>query len=487
MSRRLAGALVFGTSATVLVVEIVAGRLLAPYFGVSLDTFTAIIGVVLAGIAAGSWWGGRVADRVDPHGLLVPQLLVGGIATLAVVPIVRALGPALAPAGIPGLILLTSAAALLPAAALSAITPTVVKIVLADLDRTGRVVGRLSALGTLGALAGTFGAGYALIGNLPTSVIMTGAGLVPVAAGAGLWATGPRTPRAPTVAGALVAAVVLAVPAVALAGPCEVETRFTCATIVIPPDDPSARVLILDSFTNSHVQLDDPTVLAFSYTRMFAAVTAAGLPPGPLDAVHIGGGGYTMPRWLEATRPGSASTVLELDPALETLARSRLGLEPSEGITTITGDARTSLRSVPAGSVDLVLGDAFSGLTVPWHLTTVEFVTDIVAILRPGGIYQVNVIDRGELGFLRAQAATLAVVFPEVAIVTLPERLETGGNFVVVGSEAPLDAGTVQAAAAVLGLDVAVIQGDRLEALIDGARPLIDDFAPVDQLLGAVG
>jgi spermidine synthase len=487
MSRRRAGALVFGTSATVLVVEIVAGRLLAPYFGVSLDTFTAIIGVVLAGIAAGSWWGGRIADRVDPHRLLVPQLLVGGIATLAVVPIVRALGPSLAPAGIPGLVLLTAAASLLPAAALSAVTPTVVKIVLADLDRTGRVVGRLSALGTLGALAGTFGAGYVLIGNLPTSLIMTAAGLAPVAAGVGLWAAGPRTPRAPTVAGALMAAGLLAVPAVALAGPCDVETRFTCATIVIPPDDPSARVLILDSYTNSHVDLDDPTTLAFSYTRMFAAVTDAALPAGPLDAVHVGGGGYTMPRWLEATRPGSTSTVLELDPALETLARDRLGLEPSPGITTVTGDARTSLGSIPAGSVDLVLGDAFSGLTVPWHLTTVEFVTDIAAVLRPGGVYQVNVIDRGELGFLRAQAATIAAVFPEVAIVTLPERLETGGNFVVVGSEAPLDAGAVRAAAAGLGLEVAVVQGDRLEALIGGARPLVDDFAPVDQLLGAVG
>jgi spermidine synthase len=134
-----------------------------------------------------------------------------------------------------------------------------------------------------------------------------------------------------------------------------------------------------------------------------------------------------------------------------------------------------------------VLGDAFSGLTVPWHLTTVEFVTDIAAVLRPGGVYQVNVIDRGELGFLRAQAATIAAVFPEVAIVTLPERLETGGNFVVVGSEAPLDAGAVRAAAAGLGLEVAVVQGDRLEALIGGARPLVDDFAPVDQLLGAVG
>lgn len=487
MSRRLAGALVFGTSAAILVVEIVAGRLLAPYFGVSLDTFTAIIGVVLAGIAAGSWWGGRVADRVDPHRLLAPELLVGGVATLAVVPIVRLLGPELAFSGIPGLMLLTFVAAFLPAASLSAVTPTIVKIVLADLDRTGRVVGRLSALGTLGALAGTFGAGYVLIGNLPTSVIMTGIGAAVTLTGVVMWWQGPRILRAPVVAGAVIGAVILAVPSVALAGPCELETRFSCASVDVDSDNSSGRILLLDSFTNSYVDLDDPTELAFTYTRFFASVIDSTLPAGPLDAVHVGGGGYTMPRWLEATRPGSTSIVLELDPALEDLAEERLGLEPSPGITTVTGDAGTSLRALPADSADVVIGDAFTGLTVPWHLTTVEFLTEVDDVLRPGGLYQVNVIDRGQLAFLRAQAASIAEVFPEVAVITLPERLESGGNFVVVGSPSPVNASAIREDAASRGLDVIVLQGAELDALIDGARPLVDDFAPVDQLLGRVG
>ena len=65
----VAAALVFFCAACVLVLEILAVRLLAPYVGISLETYTSIIGTVLAGIAAGSWLGGRAADRVDPRRL----------------------------------------------------------------------------------------------------------------------------------------------------------------------------------------------------------------------------------------------------------------------------------------------------------------------------------------------------------------------------------------------------------------------------------
>ena len=71
--------LVFGSSAAVLVLEILAGRLMAPYVGVSLETFTGIIGVILAGIAAGTVVGGRLADRFDAARLLGPAFVAGGV------------------------------------------------------------------------------------------------------------------------------------------------------------------------------------------------------------------------------------------------------------------------------------------------------------------------------------------------------------------------------------------------------------------------
>ena len=89
MPRFVAGALVFTTSAAVLILEILAGRLVAPYVGDSLETYSGVIGTVLAGIALGTWVGGWAADRVDPRRLIGPLLVGGGALAIASVPIVR--------------------------------------------------------------------------------------------------------------------------------------------------------------------------------------------------------------------------------------------------------------------------------------------------------------------------------------------------------------------------------------------------------------
>src|SRR5688572_15571263 len=156
MSPPAAGALVFFTSAAVLVLEILAGRLLAPYVGVTLETYTGIIGVVLAGISLGTWYGGRLADRVDPRRTLGPLLMFGGAAALFTLPAIRIFGSVLQGAGPVAVVLLSLVGFFVPAAILSAVSPTVVKLQLHDLGETGSVVGRLSALGTAGAIVGTF-------------------------------------------------------------------------------------------------------------------------------------------------------------------------------------------------------------------------------------------------------------------------------------------------------------------------------------------
>ena len=88
----LAALLVFVSSGAVLVLETLAGRLLAPYVGVTLESFTGIIGTILAGIAFGSWWGGRLADRHPPKALLGPTMVLGGALSLLSIPVVDFLG-----------------------------------------------------------------------------------------------------------------------------------------------------------------------------------------------------------------------------------------------------------------------------------------------------------------------------------------------------------------------------------------------------------
>ncbi len=178
-------ALVTGTSAAVLVLEILAGRVLAPYVGVNLETYTAIIGTILAGIALGARLGGAAADRHDPRRLIPLLLVVGGALAMSSIPIVRVLGGSTGAGGRGAPSVLLAAAAFLPSAAvLSAVPPAVIKLQLRDLDETGHVVGRLSAWSTGGAIAGTFIAGFVLVAYAAVSTLIVSVGVALVAAGA---------------------------------------------------------------------------------------------------------------------------------------------------------------------------------------------------------------------------------------------------------------------------------------------------------------
>ncbi|NND85039.1 MAG: fused MFS/spermidine synthase [Acidimicrobiia bacterium] len=481
MSSRIAGALVFFTSAVVLVLEILAGRLLAPYAGVTLETFTAIIGVVLAGIAFGTWFGGRYADLVaSPATLVGPVLVLGGALAASTVPLARVLGPSLGTAGITGLIALTAIAILPATAILSATPPIIVKVILEDLGTTGATVGRISALGTAGALVGTFTSGFVLVATLPTSVTILTVALVTAAVGLWLWAR-HRPQRNVLGVVAVIGLAAGSVLTASVSSPCDVETAYFCASEVPVADNPNASILLLDTLTHAYVNKTDPTDLRFSSIRMFASAIEA-MTDGPIDVLHVGGGGFSLPNWVSATRPASTNVVLELDGALVEFVEERF--EPAPVEETIVGDARVSVTQV-GNDFDVVVGDAFGGLAVPWHLTTAEFLAEVSGVLGDEGFYIMNLIDHGDLAFLRAELATAATVFPHVALATLPERLEVGGNFMLVAAKRPIPGDDIIGAAAALDLGIVVLTGDALDAFVDGAQILTDDFAPVDQLLEA--
>lgn len=481
--------LVFVASAAVLVLEILAGRLLAPYVGVTLETFTGIIGTILAGISLGAWWGGKLADRLDPRSLLGPQLVAGGATGFLAIPLVDFFGSGLQGAGPGVIVFLSFVGFFVPATILSMVTPTVVKLQLDRLEETGRVVGRMSAIGTAGALFGTFATGFLLVAALPTRPIIRIVAGALVVLGLVLWGW-LRSLRTVSV-GVIVAVLAAGTLSFAASDPCERESAYFCAFIVEDPDRDSGRVLWLDTLRHSYVDLDDPTHLEFTYAQTLSDVVDTAWPEGaPLDAVHVGGGGFTMPRYLRATRPGTESLVLELDPELVAIGQEELGLELRDDIEVRTGDARLTLAAVPEDSQDLVIGDAFGGVSVPWHLTTREFVTMIHDRLRPDGVYALNLIDFGPRDFARAEVATIADVFTHVAVFAPPARLEPreagrGGNFVVVASDAPIDVDAILASNAARGDDEAAVStaDGTLEEFVGDAPVLTDDFAPVDQIL----
>ncbi|MGY1824956.1 MULTISPECIES: fused MFS/spermidine synthase [unclassified Blastococcus] len=487
----VAAALTFLSSGAVLVLEIVGLRLIAPYVGVTVQTSTAVIGFALAAIAVGAWLGGATADRTDPRRLLAPLLVAGGALIVAVLPLVRFTGSLLSGADAGGVLLLAAVAVVVPAALLSAVPPMVVKLQLASLDETGAVVGRLSGIGTLGGIAATFATGFVLVALLPSSVILVATGAVTVLTGLAVGVVlrrggGPRT----VPAGLLVLTVVGGGLAALAPTPCEEETAYHCARVVADPERPSGRVLMLDTLRHSYVDLADPTHLEFAYVRAIAAVADAAFPPGePVSALHVGGGGLTLPRYLAEVRPGTESLVVEVDPEVVDMDREQLGLETSEQLQVRVADGRVGLAEEPVGERDLVVGDAFGGLSVPWQLTTREALELVDRALADDGVYAVNLIDHPPLSFVRAELATMREVFGHVALLARAPVLagEDGGNVIAVASQQPLPVEEIAAALSDRELVWQVAEGEELTRFIGDAPLLTDDFAPVDQLLTPYG
>jgi spermidine synthase len=475
--------IVFVSSACTLVLELVAGRLLAPYVGVSLYTWTSIIGVVLAGITVGNYLGGVLADRRPERTTLGALLLASGAASVAVLVLVGVLAP-LAGSGWPLVvrILVLAAIFFLPSAILGMVAPVVVRLSLDDLSRAGHTVGKIYACSALGSIVGTFATGYWLIATFGTRAIILGVGLVLALMAVAFGGFG-RPARRPLGVAVVAAGAALLLQATGLlTGPCNVaESSYYCIQVRDGEYQGHAvRQLILDHLIHSHSDLADPTYIAYDYERTYATVTAGIARRQPaLRALFIGGGGYTFPRYLETRYPAATIEVAEIDPAVTAAAYQYMGLPADSRVITHSRDARLVLDDLIAvgQQYDVIFGDAFNDLSIPYHLTTREFAAKLARLTAPGGVYLANIIDdpaRGE--FMRAYAQTLATAFPHIAVVSTSASHDLRGlsTYVVAASAAPLDAA-----------EIAIFPPDLVADWLAAGRPLVlsDDYAPVDNLM----
>ncbi|HEX5511517.1 MAG TPA: fused MFS/spermidine synthase [Actinomycetales bacterium] len=265
-----------------------------------------------------------------------------------------------------------------------------------------------------------------------------------------------------------------------VAGTYEVDTGVV--ELVQEPSDPGLWTLWLNGVPSSPIHLGEPTILDFEYLRWMAAVLDV-LPTGPIDAVHLGGAACALPRYVEATRPGSAQVVMELDGELARLVREWFDLPRSPRLRIQVGDARSRLMTRRDGSADVVVRDAFSGATTPRHLTTVQFVEDVRRVLRDEGVYLANVADRSPLPLLRAEVTALRQVFRHTAVVAETSMLKGRryANAVLLGSRSPLPLRELTRRLAREPVTTRVVSGEALVALAAGAK------APEDPPFGRDG
>jgi spermidine synthase len=247
---------------------------------------------------------------------------------------------------------------------------------------------------------------------------------------------------------------------------------------VLPSEFTSGFELVVDGTPQSHVDLDDPTHLHFEYIVRMGAVIDQ-LPDGPLTAVHLGAGALTIPRYIEATRPGSRQQVIELEAPLAALVREHLPLPRGASIRVRIADARAGVQKLPGalvGACDLLVSDVYSGAQTPAHLTSVEFYRELSALLAPAGVLLVNVADGPGLAFARRQVATIAHVLPEVALLADTQVLKGRrfGNLVIAASASSLPTDWLPRMLAAGPLPAKIAQDAEVAAFAQGARIVTD-------------
>jgi len=488
--------LAFISSACTLVIELIAGRIMAPYIGVSLYTWTTIIGIVLAGMSGGNFFGGFVADRYASRHTLGLIFVAGSVATLSILVITHALeGVTFGLSFLPRIVVSIAAIFFVPSFVLGMVSPFVVKLALADLQRSGHTVGTIYAASTVGSIVGTFLTGFLLISWLGTRTIVWLVAAFLLATGLLIGAL-PLARRNKAIAAVIAVAGMFAL-RVEMRGryeaPCDVESNYFCIKVIdFAGDGHTARMLMLDRLIHSYVVLEDPTALDYGYEHAYANLTQAYASSHPrLDTLFIGGGGYSFPRYVEAIYPPSTIDVIEIDPAVTAIAHQRLGLSPTSRIRSFNEDARLFLTEwTDPKQYDIVYGDAFNDLSIPYHLTTVEFDRIVARRLKPDGIYLTNIIDKFDGGeFLKAAVNSLRAVFPHVYVFGRGEAFLPfdRNTYVIMASRLELDGDRFDAITAQDDPSTRTtrLAEERLKQYVASGRSLTltDDFVPVDQLL----
>ncbi|MCC1494771.1 fused MFS/spermidine synthase [Cognatishimia sp. F0-27] len=479
-------------SAGGLVVEIVAGRMIAPYVGMSLYTWTAIIAVVLTGFSVGHWWGGRLAARDSAQALqttgwiMAMAALVTALASLVLrwvaTPVLLSVSdPLLA------IWVLTTLAFFLPSLFAGVPSPVLAVVAMRGSAQSERVLGAMFAAGAVGAILGTLLAGFVFIswvGSVGTLLIM--ALVYAVSAALCFFLSGLAGKARWAAAAALV--LPIAAGGWALSGPrvCDTESSYYCIRTIALADAPHpVNLMVLDHLAHGISAEATPRIMHTDHTAMLDALPRMRMGRDDFSSFHIGGGSYSVPRaW--ADRGASDIVVSEVDPDVTAAAVRDFWFDPTSAAV-LHRDARAVLRE-STRAFDVIVGDAFTDIAVPAHLVTVEFFALVAARLEPGGLFAMNAIDHVDrMEALAALVVTLQEVFPHVEVWTeaIPPQPGERRVFVLLAGDAQSPVSQIETRTpdpkrfAVLDPAYIAQVVSRLNA-----RPLTDDFAPIDRLVG---
>jgi len=509
------GAVIFFSSACVMILELAAGRMAARQYGASLYAWTSVIGVTLAGLTLGNYLGGRLADSFSAR-KTIGWLLASCSAACAAAIVLNNLMDKFSflwRLGLAAQVLAHIAIMFfIPSVLIGAINPAAIKAALEKSRHSGGTVGRMYALGAAGSILGTFLAGFWLIAAVGTiNTIWLAAAFLLLGAILYLPKSVPMFTLAASVTFLIVAGTLPSGWAQRLGYAIslrqahspdmlyETESKYSYIAVRQISKQPDERQFIQDNLKNqSRIVMGNIRDLRFFYTQVYAAVThRIADKKDKLSILSIGGGGYVFPRYILEFWPGSHIDVGEIDPAVTETAKRAFGLDANTPINTINLDGRncvdTLLEQNRLGKqirqYDIVYMDAFNDLSVPYQLVTHQFNEKIFTLTAPDGVYIVNLIDMFDTArFLASFVDSLRQIFPNVYVITRQHHRNLPSNFIVVAGKIPVNLENLGAEGRLAETPLWIFDNNDMAELSKkaGGTILDDDYAPLENFMAPV-
>ena len=489
MKKPLLEIIVFICGALVMVFELVGARILGPHVGTSLFIWTSLIGIILGSLSLGYWLGGKVADEKPDYSIFAVIILLAGLSILFTAlikdPLLNFLSRHII--DIRWLSIIASIVLFAPGSVfLGMVSPYAVKLKLQSLNQSGRTVGNLYALSTIGSIAGTFGAGFYLIPAIGTNKIVYVIALMLLVISLLIFLMNKK-----------LLGIILSVVFIFLlfllfwlrgnvdAMIVDTDTLYNRVMIFTTTDYKTGKeikILKINDERSSAV-FPDSDELVFDYLKYYHL--AAHFNPGFTNALMIGGSAYTYPRDYLKKYPEAIIDVVEIDPQLTELSKIHFGLTEDPRLKIIHEDGRTFFNR-NSKNYDVIFMDAFrSQFTVPFQLTTVECVERQHESLNSGGLVIANIIsalDGESNSYLQAQAKTYEKVFQQVLYFAVddPDDKKRFQNIMIIAMKTPSKPAFTNADQ---GLDAFLSHHITLD--IDSEIPVLtDDYAPVEYYAG---
>lgn len=412
---------VFITGACVLIIEIVATRILSPYFGNTIFTVSSVIGIVLAALSIGYYFGGKLADKRSSDQVFYTIILASGVSVVVLhilsIMLLPVLGYELSLTT--GPIITAIVLFFLPAALLGMLSPFAIKLQAMRFPDIGigTVTGGIFFWSTVGSIFGSLFAGFVLIPRFGIDIIV-----LSVAVTLGVLGVFPLL-RSGVSKKTLYSLIILLVGGVVIIASLLADTD---EGLVYSQDGVYEKITIYDGElegrptrffqqdrSKSGAMYLDSDELVLGYTKYYALYKL--FTPDADRALVIGGGAYSIPKALLSDLPQIKVDVSEIEPSLHDLSIKYFNVPETDRLNVYVEDGRRFLFDTDK-SYDYIFSDVYYSLySIPAHFTTVEFFESAKEKLNKGGIFIASLIgdlSRKEPSFIMSEIKTFQSVFP---------------------------------------------------------------------------